>query len=257
MKNANLALAALSYLAVMSILPLQAEPKTVVRVTNGEWPPYLGESLPHRGLASRIVTEAFAVTGIEVEYGFFPWSRALKLAEIGEWDAAAVWLPSPERSLAFRVSDPVIDARYVFFHLRERKFSWKSVADLKGLKIGATISYHYGKEFQDAEKAGIISVERVPTDEQNLKKLLLGRIDIFPMDDIVGREMLKSILPPEKADSVSFHPTPLHSDPLCLMISRRIPGSAELAAKFNRGLATLRASGRHAAIISGKTAPAP
>jgi len=32
-----------------------------VRLTNGEWPPYLGEHLPHHGVASRIVAEAFAL----------------------------------------------------------------------------------------------------------------------------------------------------------------------------------------------------
>ncbi|MBU2254212.1 MAG: amino acid ABC transporter substrate-binding protein, partial [Gammaproteobacteria bacterium] len=43
-----------------------------VRLTNGEWPPYLGEQLPHKGVASRTVAEAFALQGIDVAWEFHP-----------------------------------------------------------------------------------------------------------------------------------------------------------------------------------------
>ncbi len=56
-----------------------AQTSKVIRLTNGEWQPYLSEDTPHHGFASHIVTEAFALVGVEVEYGFFPWSRAMKL----------------------------------------------------------------------------------------------------------------------------------------------------------------------------------
>ncbi len=46
-----------------------------IRLTNGEWQPYLSKDAPHHGFASHIVTEAFALVGVEVEYGFFPWKR--------------------------------------------------------------------------------------------------------------------------------------------------------------------------------------
>ena len=46
-------------------------PNNSVRLSSGEWPPYTSENLPHFGLASRIVTEAFALKGITVEYGTF------------------------------------------------------------------------------------------------------------------------------------------------------------------------------------------
>lgn len=61
-----------------------------VRLTNGEWPPYLGENLPHQGVASRIAAEAFALRGIEVQWEFHPWARSLKMASQGERDGSAV-----------------------------------------------------------------------------------------------------------------------------------------------------------------------
>ena len=73
---------------------LQAES---IRLTNGEWSPYLGQNLPHHGVASRIVEEAFALQGVQVQWEFYPWARALRSAEQGKSDGAAVWLRSPER----------------------------------------------------------------------------------------------------------------------------------------------------------------
>src|SRR5262245_16105332 len=99
-----------------------------VRLTNGEWAPYLGTKLPHQGVASRIVKEAFALEGVEVRWEFYPWARSLHLAERGERAGTAVWLRSPEREKTFFVSDPVIESSYYFFHRKDHPLDWKQVS---------------------------------------------------------------------------------------------------------------------------------
>ena len=89
-----------------------------IRLTNGEWPPYLSEHLEHYGVVSRIVTEAFALEGVKVEYGFFPWKQAYELAESGEWDGSLIWLRTPEREQYFYFSEPILQCNYVFWHLK-------------------------------------------------------------------------------------------------------------------------------------------
>ena len=37
-----------------------AESAKTIRLTNGEWQPYLSKDVPHHGFASHVVTEAFA-----------------------------------------------------------------------------------------------------------------------------------------------------------------------------------------------------
>ncbi|MBF0233705.1 MAG: hypothetical protein HQK65_11810 [Desulfamplus sp.] len=64
--------------------------KEIIRLTNGEWPPYLHKELKYYGVASRIVTEAFALEGITVEYDFFPWGRAYEYAKSGEWNGSLI-----------------------------------------------------------------------------------------------------------------------------------------------------------------------
>lgn len=215
----------------------------VLKITNGEWPPYLSKDLKYYGVASRIVTEAFAQEGVRVEYGFFPWKRALYLAEKGEWDGSAVWLRSPEREKLFYLSDPVIKSSYVFFHLKSFYFGWKKIDDLKGLRIGATIGYDYGEEFEKAEKDGVINVVRVPSDEQNLMKLLHGRIDIFPLDMEVGYTMLHKMYKPETVSMVTNSSKPLRADPLHLLLTRKNEKNAKLMELFNIGLKKLYEKG--------------
>jgi polar amino acid transport system substrate-binding protein len=215
-----------------------------VRLTNGEWPPYLGEDLPHHGVASRIVAEAFALQNVEVQWEFHPWARSLKMAEQGTRDGSAVWLYNREREQRFHISDPVVESGYYLFHRKNRHFDWSSVEDLRGLRIAATRGYDYGEAFQQAEAAGEINVVRLTGDEQGLRQLLAGRIDLFPVDKVVGFDLLYQNFSAAERRLLSFHPVPLRSDSLHLLLSREVPGNAELMQRFNQGLKRLRDSGK-------------
>lgn len=215
-----------------------------VVLTNGEWPPYMSENLKHGGVVSRVVAEAFALEGVIVEYRFFPWKRSLSLAQKGKFNGSVVWWKTAEREKDFIYSDPVLDVQYVFFHLKSTPFDWKTLDDLKGIEIGATTGYNYGDLFQNAEKAGEILVQRVPKDELNFKKLLKGKIKIFPVDVEVGYTMLQNSYPPETVRNVTHHPTPIRSDPHHLILSNRIEKNKELVLLFNKGLKRLKESGK-------------
>ncbi len=215
-----------------------------VRLTNGEWPPYLGEDLPHHGVASRIVAEAFALQNVEVQWEFHPWARSLKMAEQGTRDGSAVWLYNHEREQRFHISDPVVESGYYLFHRKNRHFDWSSVEDLRGLRIAGTRGYDYGEAFQQAEAAGEINVVRLTGDEQGLRQLLAGRIDLFPVDKVVGFDLLYQNFSAAERRLLSFHPVPLRSDSLHLLLSREVPGNAERMQRFNQGLKRLRDSGK-------------
>ena len=220
-----------------------------VRLTNGEWPPFLSEDLEHYGVASRIVTEAFAEEGITVEYGFFPWKRAFMLAQKGQeqkerWDGTLVWSYSDERVQDFYFSDAVIHSSFVFFHLKTTAFDWNTIDDLKDFKIGATLGYNYGEDFETAEKDGMIKVHRVAEDEQNFIKVLKGRIQIFPQDVDVGYAMLHKQFTKEEAELFTHHPLPVKAVPFSLILSKNVDGNEQLLDVFNRGLKTLRESGK-------------
>lgn len=215
-----------------------------VRLTNGEWPPYLGQALPHQGIASRIVAEAFALEGINVQWDFYPWARSLMLAQRGQRAGTAVWLRSEERDKDFYVSDSVVDSSYYLFHRKDHSFDWQTVQDLKGLTVGGANGYDYGAAFQQAEADGSLSVRRMTSEEIGLRQLVAGRIDVFPIDKTVAFDMLHQHFSAAERAQLTFNPKPLRSDTLHLMLSRAVPGNAELIARFNNGLKQLRDSGK-------------
>ena len=219
-----------------------------VRLTNGEFPPYLTEEREGFGLASRIVSEAFAESGYKVEYGFFPWKRAYVLAEVGDWDGTVVWSWSAERAQDFVYSDPVVATKEVFFHLRSREFSWQEYADLKDLRIGATIGYFYGEAFKQAEDSGLIQVQRIATDYHNLRKLANNRIDLSLVELNVGLALLREQLPQYRDLIVANSREPSRVTTLHLLISKQKEGAEKLLADFNRGLLILRQNGRITAL---------
>lgn len=225
------------------LLPAHAA-DTVLRLSNGEWPPYFSETMRHYGAGSRIVSEAFASEGVRVGYGFFPWNRSLLLAEQGVWDGTLLWLRNEERERNFYLSEPVIDSGYVLFYRVGERFDWQSLSDLKPYRIGGTLGYDYGATFTAAERSGELRVERAGSDEVNFRKLLAGHIDIFPMDKTVGYYMLHLHFPAVEVARLTHHGKPLRADPLYLLLSKKNPANRELMQRFNRGLRKLQASGK-------------
>ncbi len=222
-----------------------------IRLANGEWPPYYSQSLEGYGVGSRIVTEAFALNGIRVDYEFYPWKRALALARSGTLDGVVGFDKNPEREREFYFSDVVWTSRWVFFHLKARPFSWNSLADLRGLSVGGTLEYMYTQDFLDAERARILTVFRAPSDYLGFKMLLAGNVDVFPQLREVGWHQLRTMLPAEDAAKVTAHSRPLGVHEDYLLLSRSGPDAERRMRLFNEGLRALKASGRLDELLRG------
>lgn len=221
---------------------LAGTPEAVIQISNGEWAPFMGKDLPHHGFVSRIVADAFAMEGVRVEYGFYPWARAYFLAQHGQVDASIGWYRTPERERDFLFSDAVFVESQVLFFLKDKPLFWKTLADLRNRNIGATLGYTYGAEFQAMEESKAINVERTPSDEQNLKKLLAGRIDAVIISQAVGERLLKT-LDGTSAARIGLDPRPVNAGPLHVIFPRKQPQSGDWLRRFNRGLKKLKATG--------------
>ena len=217
----------------------------IIRLTNGEWPPYLGEDLPHYGIVSRILTEAFALEGVGVEYGFFPWERAYELAKDGEeWDGSTYYIYTHERQKYFYGSESFGDSIHVIFHLKSYEFDWTMLEDMQGITIGATEGLYYEEDFRNAEESGNVKIEWIPQDEMIIRMLLAGRIDVFVQDMYVGYSLLKKYLTPEERQLVTHHPKPYIVTTGSLLLSRNVERNREMIVLFNRGLQRLSESGK-------------
>ena len=234
---------------VSSTACLAAQEDKVIRISNGEWPPYLGQALPSYGLASQIITEAFALPGVKVEYCFFPWSRLLALVKAGDIDAIVIRLSTDERQRDFWFSDPVIDSRYVFSHLKSFQFKWNTLDDLKEIAIGGTNNYHYGEKYLAAARSGKIAVLWAGTDEINFRNLFNKNIQIFPQDEIVGRYILASLFTSDEVNKFTWDTHALKQDHLYLLFSKNNQKNKIFISLRNAGLKNLKDSGKYEKIL--------
>jgi len=222
-----------------------AQAQESVQLTNGEWPPWLSKDLKHHGVLSRIVTEAFALEGIQVTYGFFPWKRAYHEAKRGTYDGSVVWSKNADREADFYFSDAIFSDEKVLFHLKTSRFDWNTTDDLRQMEIGATLGYSYGSAFDGAAAAGRLKVNYVARDEQNLRMLLSGRIHVFPCNLRAGYELIHNKFKLEDARRFTHHPKILYAKPYHLIISRKTgERGLHLIRLFNNGLRRLRESGK-------------
>lgn len=226
-----------------------AKAEETIRLASGEWAPYLSEHLKHYGVVSRIVTEAFALEGVKVEYGFRPWKRAYKEALIGAYDGSVVWTKNPKREQDFYYSDQVIEGESVLFHLKSYPFDWKSKEDLTGLRVGGELGYNYAL-LQDLQEQGKIKLNRVASDKQNFGMLLHKRIDIFQQDRVAGYDFLNDHFTPEEIQQITHHPKPIRTDPYHLILSKKNDDNQRLLKLFNKGLKRLKENGKYQQYIS-------
>lgn len=250
-----LALATLGTLLGLGCTPLRAADQnpTTIRIAIGEWPPYTSEKLNGYGFGAKLISEAFAAAGVKVTYVFYPWNRSLELARRGSVEATGTWFESADRRADFHLSEPLYDSAFLLYYLKEKAIDWQTIDDLKGLKVGATTGYFYGEAFAHAEKAGEITVIRASSDETNLKNLLRGRLDAFPLDQQVAEYMLANDLPAADAARIGINAIAVHSRPQHLLISRKAANGEALIRLFNRGLATIRNNGVYERITKDAT----
>ncbi len=201
----------------------------------------------HYGYMLHLTTETFALVGIKTNIKFYPWKRTFTTAKDAKVDASCCWFYVEDRTNDFYYSDPVFEETMVFFHLKSFKFDWKNMKDLAGIKSGGNRGFHYGDEFQAAEKAGIIKVDRVTNNDQNLKKILAGRIQVHPIAVIAAYGHLRKLFSPKTIELFTYHPKPVLRKHLYLIIPKKLgeKKAKKLLSSFNKGLKLLKKSGKY------------
>lgn len=225
--------------------------KEKIRLTTGEWVPYISEHLDNKGLFSQITIEAFATQGIDVELGFFPWQRVFQLSRSGEWDGTIAYAKTSERERYYIYSDPVYTGQYALFHLKNHPIKWQKYTDLHDIRIAATRGFGgMGQEFLEAEANKVINVDRLASDDQSFNMLLLGRVQAVASDVEVGYVLLHKLFGPEKASLFTHSPRLIQQAKYHLVLAKNLKKSEELMKKFNTGLNILKQSGRYNQIVN-------
>jgi len=236
-------------LALFLCAPPLSVAKEVVRISTGEWSPYISESADNKGLLIQIVEEAFKKKNIEVQVEFFPWARAIELSKKGTWDATAALVSLKEREEFYFFSEPIYESRYVFFHLKSKPLNWAKLEDLKGTDIATTRGFGgMGDEFLRLEKNGTLNVQRVTSAEQSFDMLKADRVQAVVHDLEVGYVLLHSMY--GDGDQIFTHSSHAVAIPVYrLAVSKKAKNAENIVATFSEGLKLLRKSGRYDEIL--------
>ncbi|WP_420546779.1 substrate-binding periplasmic protein [Curvivirga sp.] len=222
----------------------------IIRITNGEWKPYLSKELPNYGPYSEITKRAFEKVNIEVEFGFFPWNRAKRLAEEGRWDASIIWVSTPERRQSFLLTNPVVTHQEVIYYHKDRPLKVETLRDFSGLTMGRLQSSALGGQFNTLINSGSISVSVAPTNESLFKMLYTGRIDFVPELMRTGYAAINT-LPPEFDSHKLTHLEDFQFGWVFhMLVSRNIEKGPYYVKKFNKGLKMLKETGEMEEILA-------
>lgn len=229
------------FLLLMSLMThyAVAEGAKVVRLSSLEWPPYAGADLPGQGASIMVVRKALAEMGYELEVDFYPWSRAVHMAEDTN-SGYAGYFPeyySESVALQFGYSDPIGYGPLGFAEQKGMAVTWNRLVDLDRFTIGTVKDYVNTSEFDSLVAGGLLNVSEALNDTSNLLKVAYHRIDMAVIDSnvmnyLVGHDPdLRRV-----RDELAFNPQLLEMKSLYVCFNH---SSKELQSVLNQGLAKI------------------
>lgn len=137
------------------------------------------------GLSTEIVRRILSKADLDYDLVMLPWKRAYKETQRDANTCLYSTAETPERADQFRWVGPIIENDWVLFALKERPVTIVDLADLKSLRVGGYVGDAITTYLQDRG----VTVDAAQSEAQNLKKLLGGRIDVWPTGRVIGRHI--------------------------------------------------------------------
>ncbi|EFP96605.1 substrate-binding periplasmic protein [Vibrio caribbeanicus] len=211
----------------------------VVKIANGEWPPYTSSKLRHGGFLTHIVKEAFETQGYTVQFSYLSWNRGFEMTRLGFFDSTIGWTRTEEREKHFFFSEPIFNKSTSVFQLKNKPISWLHNTDLGQYRVGGVVGYTYG--IDELEKQGEVKVLRSPSLEKSYRMLMLNRLDAVLSNTLAGLEIIKQLGLTHKIEA---NPKLFAERDYHIIFSKKSPQNDALVEAFNRGLAELKMQGK-------------
>ena len=216
-----------------------------LRIVTLDWEPYTGHTLSGGGFCSEIVTEVFKKAGYNVKIDYIPWDKAIEETTKGKYDAAFPEYYSKDRIKDFKYSNFFTNSLLCFYERKGANIKYKTIKDLAPYKIGVVKGYVNTEEF---DKATYLKKIESDSDEENLRKLAKGELDLIVIDKLVARYLITSKMPGDASKLESVEP-PLLIQPLFVIFPKKLAQSDKRIKDFNKALDDLNKTGGINAIM--------
>ena len=209
-----------------------------IYLTSLEWPPYSGKELAEQGASVAVAKAAFKAMGYELIVDFYPWSRAVRLAQDSDSKYSGYFPEYYSSSIEqdFIFSAPMGTGPLGFVESKSNPITWNTLKDLKASSIGTVQDYVNTETFDQMAANGELQVKPVISDLLNIKKVAAGRVDLAVIDKhVLGyllrtEDSLKGV-----ANKVQFNEKLLEDKQLFICFKKTDEGK-ELVKIFNEGL---------------------
>lgn len=205
------------------------------------WPPYMGPKLIANGFLPEVLVTAFSRVGYVVTVEFKAWEDALNDVKNGKKDILCGAYYSAERERFLAYSQPIAETQDVLFMKAGKNITYQQLSDLRPYKIGVVSGAVHGKEF---DAANFLNKEEVTHSDQNIRKLLVDKIDLMAGP----RDVIKYIIQrdfPLFVDKIVVVNLPLSTNKIYFCFSKKIEGYQELLKAFSKGLAMIKQDGTY------------
>lgn len=155
-----------------------SQTKTLVIAVEDEAAPW--SRADGTGYANDVVVAAFKAMHVDVQLRVMPYARCKRMASHGDVAGCLSMSPSPEIAGLIELSaSPLFTCRAGYFYNVNKPPRVTREQNLRaGTIVGTVIGYEYPASFEALRKRGVIVVEESSSEETNLKKLALGRVDL-------------------------------------------------------------------------------
>lgn len=227
--------------AVLMFLTTVATGETF-KIMTEEYPPFnYTEGGKLTGLATEVVLQLAKKLGHPEDIEMLPWARAYGLIQQNDGQILYSMTRTEEREKMFKWVGPVASNKWVFFAKKGSGMTIGSLADAKKVeKIGA-YKDDAAESFLKAE--GFANLDSVLNDEQNVPKLMAGRINLWIVGELQGIYKAKAKGVADQLEKVFD----VKDTQLYIAFSKNTP-DAEVA-KWQAALDAMKADGSYDALI--------
>lgn len=201
---------------------------------------------PPTGIVVDVMAALSRISGIDILIDMTPQKRMLENFAARSIDAEAASNP------AWRVDYEAISvytAPYcstidVMLMPAGSGFQPTGLQDFHGMRMGCVLGYYYPLGLQEEMESGAILRDDAPANENNLQKLVAGRVDVIIIEKVVGLYLIKQLgIAPDALEIVYEHS---HAD-----LSMRLhKDRADLLPTLNTAIETLIAENTVHTIIN-------
>ncbi len=227
------------------ITPAVAKAETL-RLATLDWEPYACQTLENKGFNAQIVTEAFTRAGYEVEIDFMPWDTAVEETRKGTYDGVFPEYYEKERTQDFVYSSSLSSSLLVFYKRSSSAIAYRTLKDLTPYRIGTVKGSITTEEF---DSATYLNKVEAGSDEENLRRLAKGELDLIVIDKLVAQHLIRTRVP-EAVGTIEAMVPPLIIHQLFVILPKKNPASGKRAREFNKAFESMVKDGTIKAIMS-------